>query len=165
VADEHNHGEHNPLDGHRHGPKLLCVTVAPRDVGYVKERRPTGVARVHDRKNCLDEAVQVNDRNDPAIEFQQIFAGIPPPMRNPSWKVHSPTGLHGDLPIFDDGPKCAGSHVSLFVLLEMHMKRRPTGVWWQRAFEHQDDFSPVCRFSIFRGWFIASISFHSEYVD
>jgi hypothetical protein len=87
----------------------------------------------------LEEAVQVNDRNDPAIEFQQIFAGIPPPMRNPGWKVHRLAGLHGDFRISNDGPKCAGSHVSLFVLLEMHMKRRPTGVWWQRAFEHQDN--------------------------
>jgi hypothetical protein len=59
-------------------------------------------------------------------------------MRDPGREVRRLAGLHGDFLISNDGSECACSHASLFVLLEMHMKGRPAGMWRQRAFENQD---------------------------
>ena len=72
------------------------------------------------------------------LNSSKIFPSVPPPMRNPGREVNRLAGRHGDFLISNNGTECACSHASLFVLLEMHMKRRPAGVWRQRAFDNQD---------------------------
>ena len=83
-ANKKNERKNHTLNGSWKHRKRLCVTVPPRDVCYVEDRRPTGRAGVEYRKYRLEVAIQVTRWNCTATELQEIVPSVPPFMYDPS---------------------------------------------------------------------------------
>jgi hypothetical protein len=66
AANKKNERKNHTLNGSWRHRKRLCVTVPPRYVCYVEDRRPTERAGVEYRKYRLEVAIQVTRRNCPA---------------------------------------------------------------------------------------------------
>jgi len=109
----------------------------PQHVGQVKNRWPAGRAGVENRKHRLEEAIQVSRRNCPATQLQEIVACVPPGMNDSGRKDGGPSSLHKDLLFSKPGSECSRFHNAFFTLMEMHVGRRTTRFWRQRAVDDQ----------------------------
>ena len=70
AADKKNERKNDPLNSSWRHRKRLCVSVPPRHVCHVEDRRPAGRAGVEYRKYRLEVAIQVTRRNCPATQLQ-----------------------------------------------------------------------------------------------
>lgn len=57
----------------------------------MKERRPSGRARIENRKNPLEKTIEIACRDCATVDFQKVLAPVPPGMNDPGGKHDSLT--------------------------------------------------------------------------
>jgi hypothetical protein len=118
AADKNDERENDSLNGAWRHCKRLCMTVPPRQVRYVENRRPTGWAGVEYRKYCLQAAVQIARWDCLPIKNQHIVPGVPSVMNDPVGKDYGPTCLYNGPLLADAGSESPFFHGSFFTRME-----------------------------------------------
>ena len=98
-----------------------------------KPRPEDVIEQVLAEAHGLQVAVEIDHRAGVTDELQRFVTLIPPPVSRPHWEFSRLTRTCLDtLPVHHRGDTATG-HPTLFVLLEVDMKRGPLAVWGERA--------------------------------
>jgi hypothetical protein len=130
----------------RNGPwdgKALGAAVPVHDMRNIKQRHATGLTRVGDRENTLQEAIEIGDGNDTASDLERLVFGVPPAMGNTRRKYSGLTGSHLDGLRANDGAQHASHDLAFLALDHVNVQRRAFPVGRSTPLKFEDDLIAV----------------------
>jgi hypothetical protein len=93
-------------------------------VRHVDGRRTSRWTGIHDLKNSLEIAIQINDRSSVADKLERLVSLVPPPVSRAKRKGGGFTRPRLDpLPV-DDRSQTPPLHLALLMLFQVDVKRR-----------------------------------------
>jgi hypothetical protein len=112
--------------------------MANGNVCQVEQRRLVCRARVHYLEYGLEVAIQIDNRQRPALEGQRLISRIPPSMRYPAREPYGLAGPRVNSLATNLRGQDAGRDQPLLVLEVMHVPRGTLSMRGQRASDFED---------------------------
>ena len=129
----HQDREQHCQNGPRGNERRLGSAVAPGGMSQIEERWATLRTRIHDFKDRLQVAVQVDQGLGEALEEKRLIPSVPPAVRHAARKAKLVTGLKFDLPTTNRRRDSSRNDPTSLILFEVDVERRPFAVGRETA--------------------------------